>query len=230
MLTSQTLNQPVATLNPQVAQQATAGAQSVLTPAPTRTSRPSATPRPTATPQPTVTPLVGWRSFEGQGFQIWLPERYEGGDAANGLPELTTKLEGMGPDYAGLVQYIRDAQAGLLLLAVDMQNIEQGILTNVNIVTSPATGQTLMEMMADTERTLPSGYRVTEMLNVSLEAYPAGRMIVELPSATAQLSELVYIIQVDQTVWVITYATSREAFRTLEPEFVQSVQTFRVMP
>lgn len=226
----------------QAALAATQAAQPTATPTPqptytpilpTATSKPTATPRPTPTWQPTPTPpptassIPGWEKFAGGGVELWLPDSFEGGNLYEDLEVIVEKLKALGPNFRQMAQMLEQNRSAFVLWVFDSQVGDTGGLTNVTVakekVLSVITIDTYLKALV---QQLPSQFRVIDQKVMSRNPYPVAQVVVEGTIFSFQAKEILYIVKVDNTIWLIMFATDANEFDRRLPIFNQSIRTF----
>jgi hypothetical protein len=186
-------------------------------------------PKATNTPipaTPTGTPIPGWKKFEAEGVEIWLPESFEGGNPSEDLDMIVDRLNSLGPEFETMAQTIEQNPDAFVFWAFDSDIGESGILTNVNIVTQRVVSAITVETYLDmTAQQLPSQFRVVERGMVDLEYYTAGRIVVEATILSAEVKEVMYLIKHGKSMWGVTYSTGAVEFDARLPMFEQSINT-----
>jgi hypothetical protein len=207
---------------------ATLALEATQPPAATATEAPPAdTPVPTALP--TEETIAGWTKFAGKGVVLWLPESYIGGDLSKDLDLIMSKLEALGSEYTQMVQTIKQNPDMYLLWCYDGNIGASGTLTNVNVAHEDVlSGITIAIYMDAVEKQLPSTFTIEESSTLQLKNYEAGKLKISVDVSGVSVKEVMYIVKVDTTIYLITYATSASEYATNEPIFEQSANTFRV--
>ena len=183
------------------------------------------------------TPVVArepeWARFTAGNAEIWLPESFEGGDLRQDLDVILNLMRNQGPDYAAMADLIEQNPSAFLLWAADTDNIESGVLTNVNIVTESVLSVIDTEAYLDAvEGMLPAGFDTLERARLALPEFEdASRLIsyVKLPGAPP-MKQAMYVIKDGTTVWTVTFTVHESAFESWLPIFQRSIESFSVSP
>lgn len=179
--------------------------------------------------QSTVMPEAGWKIIEGEGVTLSLPPEYEGGNPSKDLDEIGKKLKAIDPEYENRIEAIRQNPAAIAFLAFDAQNTQSGFLTNVNIATETVIEEVTVEQYLDAATgELSAMYQIEDQKVVSVDQYPAGRIVAEIEAGETRIKQLFYTIQDGDTFWIVTYATTADEFDQRLPSFEKSIQSFRV--
>ncbi len=191
----------------------------------------TATPSATATPQPTMTPIPGWKKFEGDHIEIWLPESFVGGDLSENSDLMLEQAKTLGPEYESYVQTFLQNPSMFSLWAYDSDIGLSPYLTNLGITTDRLSYSVPLDTYVDESVSqFPDEMHLRERGRVTLNGREAQRLVVEieLPDATAM--SLMYLLMDGKTVWMITYTTGPDEYEERVPVFEQSANTFNTMP
>jgi hypothetical protein len=233
------------------------------TPLPTATLPPTDTPEPTATPtlKPTVKPAAtlaasptrlptqakvasptlvptaasaaGYKTYQGEGVTISLPETYIGGNLTTDLDLIMANLKELGPEFSQTVTLIEQNRSLFVLWAFDSNMNNTKFLTNVNIIKQPVLSGITLKMMLDaTAQSLPAQFIVTESKIITLGSTEAGRIRVDATVQGTAVKEAFYLVMDSENsmMYAITFATSASEIDDRLPTFDQSVSTFKVVP
>ena len=183
--------------------------------------------KPTA---PTPTAIPGWEKFSGGGIELWMPDSFEGGDLATDLDVVIARLRSLGPEYQKLAEMIEQNPSAIVLLIYNAKVGAAGFLTNVNVVKEKVGSSMTLDkyLESSAEQITSYGFKVSEQIIIQLDNYQAGRLVVQLDALKAK--EVIYMIEADNTMWVITYATGVAEFSTRLPTFDQSANTIKIEP
>lgn len=200
---------------------------------PTYTLQPSPTPVMPSTPWPTVTPIPDWQEYsfaEGQA-RIWLPASYIGGDTVTSSGTIMEKLKATFDDEA----FANDIQGLMATPEVSFFAFDTEFTSAVRFMfigketLSPDVVITLdgyLNNMVD--NSVDGSDRLVERQVTQEDYYPVGKLVVEskVPAEDAEVYVTVatYVIQVDNTMWLITFRTGREEFGGYRPT-IESIAT-----
>jgi len=194
--------------------------------APTATTRPTDTPVPTATP----TALAGWTKFEGSGIEMWLPDSFEGGDLENDLGVIIDKLKALGPEFESVAAMIEANPTAFVLWAFDSELGSAGYLTNVNVIQEQVVSAVTLDMYLQAlQQQLPSYLIISEQGQGQLDLYDSIRLVIDTEISGVKGKELMYIVKANNTIYVITFATSLDEFEARLQVFEQALETFKVL-
>jgi hypothetical protein len=197
-------------------------------------SPPTPTPvPPTETPLPTPTPEpegpTGFEKFEAGGIELWLPESFEGGDLSENLDVVLAGLEELGPAFEQQAQLISQNPDMFVFFGMDTEIGPSGFGTNVNIGTAEGDASVSIQMFIDaTIAQLPPVMSVVGSEVLTINEYPSGKIELAYDLEGTSIHQLIYIIQPDSTVWIVTYTTSEAEFEQRAPDFELSINSFKV--
>jgi hypothetical protein len=188
---------------------------------PTYTLQPSPTPFVTSTPWPTVTPIPDWDeySFAENKAKIWLPYSYSGGDTSTMSGAIVEDIRVTFNDdaFANNIQELL-ATPEIIFFAFDTEFTNSARFMYVGTEAldpdKPLTMEDYLDMMMDNFK--DGSDRVVGRQVVQLDHYPAGKLIVEskVPAGDVEtfVTVAIYLIEVDDTMWFITFRTGRDEF------------------
>jgi hypothetical protein len=206
---------------------------------PTYTLQPSPTVVLTPTPWPTITPIPDWQeySFTESQARIWLPARYIGGDTATSKDIVMERLratfndEAFASDIQGLL-----AIPEIAFFAFDTEFTNSARFMHVG---KEALDPDLALSMDDYLNRLMDTFtgsndRVVGRQIAELDYYRAGKLVVEskVPAGDVEtfVTAAIYLIQVNDTMWFITFRTGRDEFKDYQDIIESSVNSFWVQP
>jgi serine/threonine-protein kinase len=171
-----------------------------------------------------------WAKYDGRGMSIWLPDSFQGGNLEEDVNLIADQLGDFGPEFGAIAEMIKQNPELFAFWVFDSEIGDSGFLTNVNITTEEVPSAIDIEMYLDlTENQFPAEFNMTERGIVPFQDSQAGRMVLEFDLGGVTGKEVIYIIQEDNTIWAVTYATSAEEFDQRLPDFERSIQTFESM-
>jgi len=206
---------------------------------PTYTLQPSLTPVFTSTTWPTVTPIPNWQeySFSGGKARIWLPASYIGGEPSTSSEMIKENLrttfndESFTNDIEGLLAIPEIAFFAFDTEFVDSVRFMYVGTEALNPDLDLSMDYYLNRMM---DNFTDSNDRVIERQISQLDHYQAGKLVVEskVPTEDAEkfVSMVVYMVQLDDMMWSITFRTGREEFKEQQQTFETSANSFWVQP
>ena len=206
---------------------------------PTYTLQPSLTPVLTSTTWPTVTPIPNWQeySFSGGKARIWLPASYIGGEPSTSSEMIKENLrttfndESFTNDIEGLLAIPEIAFFAFDTEFVDPVRFMYVGTEALNPDLDLSMDYYLNRMM---DNFTDSNDRVIERQITQLDHYQAGKLVVEskVPTEDAEkfVSMVVYMVQLDDMMWSITFLTGREEFKEQKQTFETSANSFWVQP
>lgn len=206
---------------------------------PTSTLQPSPTSIVTSTVWPTVTPIPNWNeySFLGNQARIWLPASYWGGDTATSSGAImegfktTFKDEAFTMDVEGLL-----AIPEIAFFAFDTESTTSARIAYVG--SEPLNPDLDLSMDFYLNRMMDNfsdaSDRVVERQIIQLDHYQTGKLVVEskVPTGDSEsfITIVIYMVQVDDTMWSITFRTGREEYKDYQDIIETSANSFWVQP
>jgi len=197
-------------------------------PTPVPTITPSITPSPTITQTPTATPIPGWSIIHGSGVSLWLPDTWRGGNLENDLDQLLADSTDNGAiqQYAAVLEQNRLA---INLWAYDTESVGNFHLTNVNIGHEPVSESVTVDLYIDAiNRNLPENFTVTGRSLEQIHGNPGGRITIDVLLDGLLIKEVMYILKVEDVMWLVTFAAAFDTFDAQLGIIEQSVQTLEI--
>jgi hypothetical protein len=203
---------------------------------PTYTLQPSPTIVVTSTAWPTITPIPDWQeyTFADGRARIWLPASYVGGDTVTSAGNIMEQVKNTSDDEAfvsGIQELIAtpeiaffafdtaDSTSVLRFMYVGMETVSPDLVLTID--------DYLNRIMDESAK---SGDRVVERQVTQMDYYPAGKLVVEHKISTEDVDVYVtmaaYVVQVDDTMWFMTFRTGREEFGNYRPIMEASANSF----
>ena len=204
---------------------------------PTYTLQPSPTPILTTTPWPTITPIPNWQeySLSGGRARIWLPASYIGGEPSTSSEMIKENLrntfndEAFASDIEGLL-----AIPEIEFFAFDTQFVNSARFMYVGTEALDPDKPLHMDdyLNQKMDDFAVGDDRVTGRQIVQLDNYPAGKLVVEskVPAGEVEtfITKVIYMIEVDDTMWLITFRTGRDEFSDYQQTIETSAGSFWV--
>lgn len=170
-----------------------------------------------------------YKKIEGDGMEIWLPDSFEGGNLEEDLDFIVEKLDQLGPEYSQISEMISRNPSMFALWAFDWEIVDTSFLTNVNVTREKVpSGMNINAYMDLLSEQLPPGFNITNRETVTIGDQSVGRIFVDFSVTGIEGKEIIYIYKVDNTIWIVTFATSVDEFDERLPDFETSAQTFAV--
>jgi hypothetical protein len=177
----------------------------------------------------TVTTTEDWKTFEGGGVSIALPDNYEGG-ATEEINELMDSMKSLGPEYEQMAEIIQQNPELFVLWAFDPEIGASEFATNVNVIAEVIPeGMDLESYLNAATSMMPEDSTIIDSETVQLENYEAGRIDVETDVMGQTARQIAYVIIEKGKAYVVSYSTDKQDFGDREREFEESIETFRVL-
>jgi hypothetical protein len=216
---------------------ATSTPNATATPAASATATAIPSPTATSTPAPTSTPTIvdGWKKFEGNGMELWLPEHFMGGNLTTDLEILLEGLKELGPDYEKMAQMLKENPSAFVLVAFDTQLSPSGVMANVNVGKAKILSAISIDMYVDIlKKGLPAEFTITSSKPVKLKSVDAGaetrQLLVKASLKGTDMREVIYLVKMDNTIWIMTYTVGAKDLKASMPMIERSADTFKVTP
>jgi hypothetical protein len=179
------------------------------------------------TPTPAPTTIPGWKKFTGSHTELWLPERYVGGETSSMIEKLKMQYQGLDQ----VAEALDSSEHKIRLWAFDPEPGPPAFLTYALVGADEVkAGTTLEAYLQDTLTNLPPDEKLLEQGNATLGIDPASRTVVETRYPNRKVTELTYYIQRGDVVWIVIFATDSKEYGTRLADFELSAQTLTVLP
>ncbi|HSV86415.1 MAG TPA: hypothetical protein VLH85_07560 [Levilinea sp.] len=200
-----------------------------LSPTPAPTITPSITPSPTITLVPTITPIPGWSLIHGDGVSLWLPDSWRGGNLQQDLDQFLADVAGEAAviqQYAAVLEQNREV---INLWAFDSGTTGHFHLTNVNIGREEVGDQVTVDIYIDAiNRNLPENFTITGRDVQMIHGIPGGSIDVDVLLNGLLIRQIMYILKVDNVMWLVTFAATYDTFDAYLAIIEQSMQTLEI--
>lgn len=179
------------------------------------------------TPTPAPTTIPGWKKFTGSHTELWLPERFVGGETSSMIEKLQMQYQGLEP----IAQALDSSEHKIRLWAFDPEPGPPAFLTYAMVGADDIkSGANLEAWVQDFLAALTPDEKVIEQGSATLGADPAYRTVVETRYPNRKVKELTYHIQRGDLVWIVIYATDSKEYDARLADFELSAQTLTVLP
>jgi hypothetical protein len=203
---------------------------------PTYTLQPTPTTVVTSTPWPTITPIPNWQEYtfaDGQA-RIWLPANYVGGDSVTSGSAIMEQVKAASNEEAfinGVQELIASPEVSFFAFDTDESTSVIRIMFVSRETLSPDLVLTIDDYLNHmVDDAVAEGGRVVERQVTQLDSYPAGVLVTEIRISAGDIEVYVtvtmYVIQVDNTMWFMTFRTGREEFGNYRPTIEASANSF----
>ena len=205
---------------------------------PTYTLQPSPTTVVTSTPWPTVTPIPDWQeySFADGRARIWLPARYIGGDTVTSSETIMERLRATFDDEAfasDIQELIASSDVSFFAFDTEYTSVVRFMFVGSETL-SPDLTITMDDYLNRMMDNVTGSDRVIERQVTQLGDNPVGILVVEtqVPAGDVEVyvTLAVYVIQVDNTMWLITFRTGRDEFVSYRSTIEASAGSFWIQP
>ncbi len=213
------------------------------TPTPTSTPTPSPTFTPSPTPTPSQTPtatvhVAGLKLFAGAGFEITLPDTYEGGSSPEEIQAIIDSLRNGGSEL--VAQLAEQNKSNIRLFAVDNQPSlvfrTSAIVFGIqNQLFSGAPAASVAQFFKAQITNLFPGSEVFEEGSFAHPDLDAYRFVVTVDSSSLGFDEDVvtaivnYVFVNDDFLWIVSFAAPESELDISMTEFNLSAASFRLI-
>ena len=165
-----------------------------------------------------------WKTFQGEGVEINLPQNYDGGNPRRNYEEISSKIERFGGESSRLNKTLTRKTSALF--AFDKDGAKRGTFNNVIVVKNRIPSNISLNKLNDVlAQKMSEGDReLIEKKIVSLNKYQAGRIITQKGAA----KQLVYVIKEGTSSNVVIYTSSDKEFQKNLPVFEESIKTLKI--
>lgn len=183
------------------------------------------------TAQRTVEIPAGWKLFDSNEFELYLPEQWEGGTEEE-LQGVIAALREEG--QTELASQVEAARSYLLFWGYDSETTSSEALTNINIGSESASFTTLnqymdlgYDQMEEQYEQMGYSFSILEQDVVSLGSNKeVGRTVVSEEVMGFEVRVVQYVIKSGSVFWIITFTTSPEEFNQYIQTFDKAVEVF----
>lgn len=211
------------------------------TPTPTSTPTPSPTFTPSPTPTPTQTPtatvhVAGLKLFAGAGFEIMLPDTYEGGSSPEEIQAIIDSLRNGGNVL--VAQLAEQNKSNIRLFAIDNQpsliyRTSMIVFGIQNPLFRGASAASVAQFFNGQLANLFPGSQVIEEGNFAHPELDGYHFTISVDSSTLGFDEDVitaivnYVFLDDDFLWVVSFAAPENELESRMSEFDASATSFR---
>lgn len=163
--------------------------------------------------------------MKGNGVSLGLPQGYMGGNPAENLEVLITKMEEINPIVSSRLKLIKQQDLKVInLLAFDSNIKGDNFVDNVNIVSQENKDNlSLEDYISQQDQSGILKDFTLEKITLK-ENQIAEKIIANFPLENTTLKQVYYILENNGKFYTVTYTTSAEKFNELLPVFEQSIQ------
>jgi hypothetical protein len=191
---------------------------------------PADLPTPTLAPAPTATLAAGWKRLENKGISIDVPDTFIGGAlTASDQKMLTDNMTKFGSEFEQMAELIKQNPDLYLLFALDSEQTESGIFSNVIVVRERVlSAMDPAAYMKAVEKQLPAQFKVKSSDKTTLFGEPGGKLVVEASLANKNVKEIMYLFKRGDYMYMVAFTTGRAEFDEKLPTIEQSLQTLTI--
>jgi hypothetical protein len=169
----------------------------------------------------------GFESYEGDGYEIALPESFEGADLHDNPRSFYARLDRLGFDVTS--DTLREQDENFLFFAIDTELVNAVPRATVSIVRDTPSIETNLEDYLGGAYVALEGNAALVISDVlPMNGQAVGRSIVEQSFEGASVRQMQYVFQVENTFYVLTFTSPVSEFVAMRPVLERSAGTFRL--
>lgn len=171
-----------------------------------------------------------WEIITGNKVSLSLPSGYIGGNPAQDLDDLTTKLEQINPSLAHRLQPIKQQDLNSINLLAFNTNIDKiNLIDNVNIVSQENQDKlSLAQYISQQNKNqIFANIKLSEKITLK-DNLMAEKIIADYTQENIIVKQLYYILEKSGKFWTVTYTTNADQFEQNLPIFEQSITTLKI--
>jgi hypothetical protein len=168
-----------------------------------------------------------FENYEGEGYEIALPESFEGADLHDSPRSFYARLDRLG--FEATSDYLREQNEDFLFFAIDTDLVNDLPRATVSIVRDvPSIEATLADYLGGAYVALEGNAALVISDVLPMNGQAVGRSIVEQSFEGASVRQMQYVFQVENSFYVITFTVPVSEFAAMRPILQQSAGTFRL--
>jgi hypothetical protein len=176
---------------------------------------------------------AGWEKFEGDGFEIYLPETFEGGSDPAQVAAAAEMLRQNGNEEMAVLAEANASSYKLYLVDTEVTPGSQvpavmNVIKTQDPFLSSVAVSTIAEATISQAESL--GITVTTSEEFTAPGYEAWFLVEEvdmIAGVEGTINVVQYIFKSDDTMWVLTYGCDSDELAERMAEFEQSALTFK---
>lgn len=162
-------------------------------------------------------------------MSLWLPPSYEGGDVQQDLNLITQRMRALGPQFETMARTLEQNPSAFVFFAVDSQMDSSEVLSNVTIGKEQILSTMTLSMYLDlVYQQLAGIFTILERDQIMLNGKQGGKFITQISFGEQSIKQLIYLIQDQNMIWILTFTTSENEFDSKLPTLEQVANTFEV--
>jgi hypothetical protein len=175
--------------------------------------------------------MEDWVLLEGAGVSLMVPPEFEGGSVEEMLGMLDQAETIMGDEFAAFFELARQNPDVYKLFAYAPTLLDGGVLTNINITGSPLPLSLPMESILELlPASFPESVEIVDSEVIRLGDYDdVGKITLEMEVMRVSQALVMYAFLIDEQLFAVTFTSSDDAFKEMEPLFDQIASTFALI-
>lgn len=179
------------------------------------------------TPTPAPTTIAGWKKFTGSHTELWLPERYIGGETSSMIEKLKMQYQGLD----AIAEALDNSEHKIRLWAFDPEPGPPAFLTYAMVGADEVKPDASLAAYVDDglaqrapEETL------IERSDTTLGEDAAVRTVVETRYPNRRVRELAYFVKKGDLIWIVLFTTDAKEYDARLADFELSARTLVTVP
>lgn len=170
----------------------------------------------------------GFTLFRGTGYEIALPESYDGGDLPTNPRSFYALLDNLGLSETG--NYLREQNEDYWFFGIDTNLVNSIPRGTVSIIREEPliAGMTLVDYLGQSYFDLSGDFALITVDVLFINGQPTGRAVLDQHFDTGSIRQLQYVFLADGTFYVVTFSAPTSEFGSQRPAFETSAATFRL--
>jgi len=179
------------------------------------------------TPTPPPTTIPGWKKFTGSHVELWLPERFVGGETSSMIEKLKMQYQGLEP----IAEALDSSEHKVRLWAFDPEPGPPAFLSYAMVGAEQVKPDINLEAyVEDGLATRAPEEKLIERSDATLGSDAAVRTVIETRYPNRKVRELAYYFKRGDQIWIVLYTTDSQEYDARLGDFERSAQTLTVLP
>lgn len=138
-------------------------------------------------------------------------------------------MRALGPQFETMARTLEQNPSAFVFFAVDSQMDSSEVLSNVTIGKEQILSTMTLSMYLDlVYQQLAGIFTILERDQIMLNGKQGGKFITQISFGEQSIKQLIYLIQDQNMIWILTFTTSENEFDSKLPTFEQVANTFEV--
>ncbi len=179
------------------------------------------------TPTPAPTTIAGWKKFTGSHAELWLPERYIGGETSS----MIEKLKMQYPGLEAIAEALDNSEHKIRLWAFDPEPGPPAFLTYAMVGAEEVKSDASLGAYVDDglAQRAPEE-KLIERSDTTLGQDTAVRTVIETRYPNRRVRELAYFVKKGDLIWIVLFTTDAKEYDARLADFEMSARTLATAP